>query len=146
MKFFNKSYNLIIVGCGTIGSSLAADAFGRGLNVTVIDLHEEAFYKLPASYRGFTVVGDGAEIETLESAGIQNADILIASTDDDDINILISQTAKIHYNVQNVITKLNDHGKIAVCNVSNIIAICPAQLFIHEAEKALYGKQKGESV
>jgi K+ transport systems, NAD-binding component len=146
MKFFNKSHNLIIVGCGTIGSSLATDAFVRGFNVTVIDLHEVAFYKLPASYRGFTIVGDGAEIETLESAGIQDTDILIASTNDDDINILISQTAKIHYNVQNVITKLNDQGKTAVCDSLHITAICPAQLFIHEAEKALYDKQKGESV
>jgi trk system potassium uptake protein TrkA len=146
MKFFNKSYNLIIVGCGTTGSALASDAFSRGLSVTVIDLQEEAFYKLPASYRGFTIVGDGAEIETLESAGIQNTDFLIASTDDDDINILISQTAKIHYHVQNVIIKLNDPVKMAVCDTLNITTICPAQLFIRETEKVLYDQRKGESV
>ena len=59
----------VIVGCGRVGSVLA-DAFDRaGHQVIILDLQTTAFDRLPATFRGAAVRGDGTDEDTLRRAG-----------------------------------------------------------------------------
>ena len=86
-----KKESIIIVGCGIFGSTLATMLSEQNKNVAIIDIDERTFRKLSPSYRGFSIEGDGTDIDLLTFTGAKNADILVASTKDDDTNIMIAQ-------------------------------------------------------
>ena len=72
---------IVIVGCGRVGSVLA-DSFDRaGHEVIVIDASTQAFDRLPGSYRGTAVRGDGTDEDTLRRAGAEGADLFMAMTE-----------------------------------------------------------------
>ncbi|MDO4850918.1 MAG: NAD-binding protein [Actinomycetota bacterium] len=126
--------NAIIVGCGQFGAAVAGNLSSRGYGVTVIDKDEEAFHRLDGEYGGFTTTGDGGNASVLRSAGITGADILLATTDDDDTNILIAEIASRIYGVEHVYARLNDMHKAELFDGYNIEAICPLQLCLSQFE------------
>jgi len=137
MSFFRKHVkeNVIIVGCGTFGSTLAAELSEKSKSVIVIDIDEGALRKLPSSYKGFSIEGDGTDIDLLTFAGGKNADILVASTNDDDTNIMIAQIAKQVLGINRVITRIYDASKKTAYNDMDIVSICPTILSVNEFER-----------
>ncbi|WP_299333359.1 Trk system potassium transporter TrkA [Haloplanus sp.] len=85
--------NVIIVGAGQVGSSIAGD-LADAHDVIVIDRDADRVEELNYSLDVLGVTGDGTTMDTLEEAGIGEADMVIASTDNDETNIVISSTAK----------------------------------------------------
>ena len=85
--------NVIIVGAGQVGSSIAADLADEH-EVIVVDRDAGRVEQLNYSLDVLGVTGDGTTMETLESAGIADADMVIASTDNDETNIVVCSTAK----------------------------------------------------
>ena len=84
---------VIIVGAGEVGSNIAA-SFADEHRVTVIDVDPERVDELTYSHDVLAIEGDGTAYEMLEEAGIGDADMLIASTDDDETNLATCATAK----------------------------------------------------
>lgn len=84
---------VIIVGAGEVGSSIA-ESLADGHEVVVVDLDPERVESLTYEYDVLALEGNGASLSTLREAGVERADIVIASTDDDEINILTCGTAK----------------------------------------------------
>mgnify|MGYP000150349906 FL=1 len=84
---------VVIVGAGQVGSSIAADLAGTH-EVTVIDCDPERVEELNYSLDVLGVTGDGTSVSTLEEAGIEDVDMVIASTDDDETNIVVCSTVK----------------------------------------------------
>ena len=80
--------NVIIVGCGTVGITLAEQLNKEGNNVTVVDLSAEKLKVIGAQNDVLTVLGNGATFATQREAGISKADLLIAVTDSDELNLL----------------------------------------------------------
>jgi trk system potassium uptake protein TrkA len=98
----------VIVGCGRVGSVLA-DAFDRaGHEVIVIDTKTSAFDRLPGSFSGDAVRGDGTDEDTLRRAGAEDADLFIALTEGDNRNVMASQLATEALGAKQVIAKIND--------------------------------------
>ncbi|GGJ11430.1 Trk system potassium transport protein TrkA [Halobellus salinus] len=85
--------NVIIVGAGQVGSSIAADLAGEH-DVIVVDRDDERVEEVNYSLDVLGVTGDGTAMDTLEEAGIGDADMVIASTDNDETNIVVCSTAK----------------------------------------------------
>jgi trk system potassium uptake protein TrkA len=85
---------VIVVGAGEVGSNIAAE-LSSDHDVVVVDIDGERVDALSYSLDVLTVEGDGTEIEVLEEAGIDEADMLIASTDDDGTNIVTCGTASV---------------------------------------------------
>ncbi|MBB6647590.1 Trk system potassium transporter TrkA [Halobellus ruber] len=83
---------VLVVGAGQVGSSIAADLAGAH-DVIVVDRDPERVEELNYSLDVLGVTGDGTTMKTLEDAGIDDADMVIASTDDDETNIVICSTA-----------------------------------------------------
>jgi trk system potassium uptake protein TrkA len=98
----------VIVGCGRVGSVLA-DSFDRaGHHVIVIDTSTSAFDRLPGSFGGDAVRGDGTDEDTLRRAGADGADLFIALTEGDNRNVMASQLAAEALGAKQVIAKIND--------------------------------------
>ncbi len=84
---------MIIVGAGEVGSNIAA-SLADSHEVVVVDVDGDRVESLTYSLDVLAVEGDGASPDTLEETGITDADLLIASTDDDETNIVTCGTAK----------------------------------------------------
>jgi len=99
---------ILIMGCGRVGSSVAVRLEQEGHDVTVLDLDESAFRRLPASFTGHRLVGSGTNHSDLEAAGIVGTDAFLALSQGDNRNILASQIVKHLYSVPRVVTRLYD--------------------------------------
>lgn len=99
---------VIIMGCGRLGSRIATMLEHQGHAVTVLDITESAFRRLPESFGGKRVVGNGMDLATLERAGIREADAFIAVTQGDNRNYFASQVAREVYGVRRVLCRVYD--------------------------------------
>ena len=92
----------------------------------------DAFRKLPPNFSGFQIVGNVTDPDLLEDAGIGNASVVVAATDDDNINCMLAQMARRIYDVGEVFARLNDTDKEHLIGGLNIKAIYPARLSIEK--------------
>jgi trk system potassium uptake protein TrkA len=100
--------NFIVVGCGRVGAELAFKLFKLGHQVTIIDQNRESFNRLDADFRGRTIEGEAVAADTLERAGIQDADGIAVVTNSDTLNAVIGHAARSYYNVGQVIVRNYD--------------------------------------
>lgn len=145
LNFFQKSNlcKIVIIGCGRLGASLASSMYEEGKQVIVIDKDEDSFRKLDSSFGGLTIVGDATHLDVLEQLEMSEETILIVVSDNDNINIMISQMAKEFYHVKHIICRLYDPQRECVYDEFHIHTICPTYLSVHEIQKIL--NQKGVS-
>ncbi len=99
---------VVVVGCGRVGSELATMLSREGNEVAVIDKNPKALQRLAMDWGGKGVVGFGFDRETLEQAGIVDAQALAAVTNGDNSNILTARIAKETYLVPNVVARIYD--------------------------------------
>jgi trk system potassium uptake protein TrkA len=97
----------IIVGGGKVGFHLSRILQAQGHEVTVIEKDPGKLERLERELGEAAVQGDGARPSVLESAGCKRADVVVAVTGDDAVNLLISQIAAKTFGVQRTIARLN---------------------------------------
>ena len=90
----NKGLSIIIVGCGKVGVTLVEQLSREGHDITVIDKNRSLVDHMTGTYDVMGVVGNGASYSTQREAGIEKADIIIAVTDSDELNLLCCTVAK----------------------------------------------------
>ncbi len=100
--------DILIVGCGRVGSELARLLADTGHNVVVIDKDANSFKHLGSDFNGLTITGDGFDVDLLKEAGIEHADAFCTVTDNDNANIMSGQVAKKIFHIPKVITRIND--------------------------------------
>jgi trk system potassium uptake protein TrkA len=98
--------DVIVVGCGRVGSQLATMLSVEGHNVTVIDRDDEAFKRLGSTFNGVTIKGLGFDEEALEEAGIRTADAFAAVTDLDNTNLMAAEVARKIFHCPHVVARL----------------------------------------
>ncbi|MGI6206468.1 MAG: Trk system potassium transporter TrkA [Anaerovoracaceae bacterium] len=86
--------DIIIVGCGKIGATLAEKLSEEEHNITVIDLQEERVASVAQRYDVLGIRGNGSTIPVLNKAGAEHAELLIAVTQMDELNILSCMVAR----------------------------------------------------
>ncbi|MCI9468704.1 MAG: Trk system potassium transporter TrkA [Oscillospiraceae bacterium] len=86
--------NVVIVGAGKVGYSLARQLSMENHDVTVIDAKAERIEFVSSNLDVFALMGNGASFEIQKSAGVENANLLIAATNMDEVNILCCIVAK----------------------------------------------------
>lgn len=129
--------NILVIGCGMIGSSLAETLDKMGHDVSVIDKSEENLETLSPDFSGFTTAGVPIDRDVLKRAGITTCDALFAVTDEDDMNIMVSQIARRTYNIGKVYASVVDIRKGEVFEQLGINVICPTKLTVNAACGAL---------
>ena len=85
--------NIIIAGDGKVGSMLTRQLSGEGYDVTVIDSNAQVLSSTVERYDVFGIHGNCASMEVLQEAGVKSADLLIAATSADEVNLLCCTTA-----------------------------------------------------
>ena len=86
--------NIIIVGDGKVGAALATQMSAEGHDVTIIDSNPQVLSDSAERLDIMAVIGNGASMDTLRSAGVERADVLVAATSRDELNLLTCLTAK----------------------------------------------------
>ncbi len=85
---------ILIIGAGTVGTAIATQLAGEGHDLTVIDRDAETLSELSNTADVFGVVGNGADVTVLRRAGVENANLVIAVTAGDELNILCCTVAR----------------------------------------------------
>lgn len=98
--------NVIVIGCGRVGSQLANMLSDNGNNVCVIDRNADAFANLGRNFNGSTIQGHGFDEETLVRAGVEDADVVAAVTQLDNTNLMCAEVASRLFEVPHVIARL----------------------------------------
>jgi trk system potassium uptake protein len=130
-----RKSDVVILGCGRVGSRLAVMLDSDGFAVTVIDTDTYAFRRLPDFFRGRTILGTGIDEDVLRRAGIEDARTFIAVTNNDNPNIMAAQIAQTVFQVPEVLARVYDVERAGAYAQLGLKTICPtatvAQLF-HE--------------
>ena len=98
--------NVIVVGCGRVGSQLANMLSDNGNNVCCIDKSADAFANLGRNFNGSTVQGVGFDEDVLIRAGVEECDVLAAVTQLDNTNLMCAEVANHLFGVPHVISRL----------------------------------------
>jgi trk system potassium uptake protein TrkA len=106
--------HVVIMGCGRVGSTLAASMEALGHSVAVIDQNPDAFRRLGPDFGGITVTGIGFDRDVLAQAGIEQADAFAAVSSGDNSNIISARLARETYGVQRVVARIYDSKRAEV--------------------------------
>lgn len=120
--------NILIVGCGNLGSRLADVFCHHGHAVSIVDTNEDSFKRLSDDFDGITVVGMPMDLNTLRNAGIEGCDAVAVVTSDDNLNITVSQIVKEFFNVDNVVARITNPSREKVFNHFGLNTICQTKL------------------
>ena len=83
-----QGLKIIIIGCGKVGRTLVEQLSQEGHDITIIDKNRERISQLANLYDVMGLVGNGASYNIQKEAGIGNADLIIAVTGSDELNLL----------------------------------------------------------
>ena len=98
---------VIITGAGTLGQEMAMALAAAKNEVTLVDQDDELVDRLKGHMKAQVLHGDACEPIVLEEAGALKADVLVATTDGDEDNLVISLLAKRHFDVPRVVARVN---------------------------------------
>jgi trk/ktr system potassium uptake protein len=145
--------NVVIVGCGRVGSAIAKAMLAEGHTVSVLDEDPEAIALLDRGQDeswedlgGQFTVGTALEIDALLQAGIEQADAFVASTDGDNTNLVIAQIAQRRFNVDKVVVRVLDPARARWYAEQGLQTVCPTQTAIELLEAAVRGQIRFEGV
>jgi trk system potassium uptake protein TrkA len=131
---------IIIVGCGRVGAQLASLLDAEGHEITVLDVNAHSFRRLPPSFGGTALVGDGTDEEMLKKAGIAGADAFVAVTQGDNRNVMAAQIAKKIFNIPKVLCRIYDPLRKDVYEALGLDAVSPTTVFAQLLRDKLLGQ------
>ena len=133
--------NILIAGCGTVGSTLAMKMSREGHTVSVVDRDSQSFQKLEDDFDGMTVVGNPIDQDVLRRCGIEGCDAVAAVTTFDNVNVVLSQVAKEVFHIPKVLTRIYDPTREPVFASMGLQIICPTALTVDSAIELLTGNR-----
>jgi trk system potassium uptake protein TrkA len=135
---------ILIVGAGRVGSAIARQTLGADNEVSILDedplSHERLDSGMDTTWEdagGRFTVGHGMEVDALREAGIEEADVFIASTDGDNTNLTIAQIAAKQFEVPKVIVRVMDPARAEWYAEQGLHTICPTKFAIEMFSEAL---------
>lgn len=129
--------HVVVVGCSRFGANVASQFSKQNISVIIIDMDPAAFTKLSPDFSGFRIIGDATDIDVLKRADLSKADLFIASTNNDNVNIMISEIVSSHFKTKYIISRLYDEEKEIVYHDLNIRIIKPTKLSLAAFESLL---------
>jgi trk system potassium uptake protein TrkA len=139
--------NVVILGCGRVGSTIARQLAQEQHAVTVIDVTGDAFRRLGPKFNGKKVIGTGTDQIILKRAGIEKADAFLTLTQGDNTNIMAAQIAREVFNVPKVVTRIYDPIRADAYREMGIETLCTTTLAAGLLKAMIIGdNQYAESV
>lgn len=138
---------MLIVGCGRVGSAIAKKMITDGHDVSVLDENPESHAMLDHGLErtwedigGRFTVGTALEIDALLEAGIEQADVVVCSTDGDNTNIVVAQVAQKRFAVPKVVLRVLDPYRAEWYRHEGLHTVCPTQVAIEMLTEAAAGE------
>lgn len=132
---------IIIVGCGKVGSSLAASLIEMDHDVIIVE-NDPKLIQNADDLDCIKITGVPIDRDVLKKAGIETADVLCAVTQTDNVNIMVSQVASDIFSVPRILTRVFNPVNRQVFDAFGLDTICSTQLTV----EAFIRKITGENV
>lgn len=120
--------NVLVVGCGRLGTRLAGILDRHGHDVAVVDSNADLFHNLSDDFNGITVAGMPLDMTVLKNAGVESCDAMAVVTPDDNLNITVSQIAQEFFGVKNVVARISDPAREKVFKSFGLKTVCPTKM------------------
>jgi len=104
----------IVIGGGKIGTSLASTLAGDGNDIVIVEKNPDVANMLRADTSFLVLTNDGTEVSSLEAAGAEKADVLIAVTGDDNANLVAAQIAEYQFSIPNIVLGVNNQRNVEI--------------------------------
>ena len=133
---------ILIVGCGKIGTAIVGSLSKEGYDITAIDQKPEAVNHISNVYDVMTLCGNGADFDALIEAGADKADLFIATTGSDELNMLMCYLAR-KMGAKHTIARIrnpeyNDNGLAFIKQQLDLsVTLNPEQLIAQEIHNVL---------
>lgn len=137
----SKKRTIVVVGAGRVGRAIAVALSARGASVVAVDRSAAVLAKLPPQFTGFRVVGNAADLRTLREAEIDQAARVFATTEDDNLNLMIAQAARELFGVPWVRARISDPSRAEVYARLGVTIVNPTAL----AAEALLADALGDA-
>jgi trk system potassium uptake protein TrkA len=134
---------IIVIGCGKVGSSLARELVEAGNDVVIIE-NDRNLLTNADDIDCIKINGVPIDKDVLKSAGIETADAVCAVTQDDNMNIMTSQVAKEIFKVDRVIARIFNPGSRELFEEFGLETICSTSLTVDAILRTLSGEQDEE--
>jgi trk system potassium uptake protein TrkA len=118
---------VVIVGCGRVGSELANALSAERHEVVIIDRNPLSFGRLSREFSGRMLTGVGFDRDILQKADIESTEALAATTDSDNVNIVVAVTAKETFKVPHVVARIYDPQAAQLYRREGIPTVSPTQ-------------------
>lgn len=105
---------IIVVGGGKVGYHLTKALMSAGREVLLIERRRARAEEITRELGSVTLMGDGCEVRTLDEAGANRAEVLVAVTGDDEDNLVACQLAKHHFGVRRTVARINNPKNEAI--------------------------------
>ena len=133
---------VLIMGCGRVGARLASLLDEDGHEVTILDNDVYSFRRLPSTFGGAALFGNGISEEALKKAGIEEVDVFVALTQGDNRNVMACQMAKHIFNVPRVMCRIYDPLREEMYSALGLETISPTKVFAQLLREKLEGEEK----
>jgi len=130
---------ILIMGCGRVGARLASLLDEDGHEVTILDNDTYSFRRLPPSFSGTALFGNGIDEEALKKAGIEEADLFVAVTQGDNRNVMACQIAKQLFKVPRVVCRIYDPLREEMYSALGLETISPTKVFAQLMREKIEG-------
>ena len=130
--------DIIVVGCGRVGSQLATLLSEEGNNVVIIDKEPKAFNRLGSTFDGVTKVGLGFDEQILTEAGIETCDYFVSVTNLDNTNLMAAEVARKIFGVENVAARLYNPERGDTYRRLDLEFVCGTTLVAEELIKKIH--------
>ena len=132
---------VVIVGCGRVGYHLTRALLAIGHEVTVIERDANRCRQIGDEMGSITLQGDGTSLETLKEAGAARADLVIAVTDTDEVNLAVCQMAKVAFNVVRTMALVKNPSHEALFRLLGVdVVINGTHLILSTIEEEVPGR------
>jgi trk system potassium uptake protein TrkA len=119
---------VVIMGGGRIGRYIAADLVVKGHDVTVLERHAGRCEQLVADHDVLVIQGDACDVRYQEQAHVDRADVFVATTHEDDDNLVACQLAKVEFGVRRAISRVNTPKNVEIFETLDIEAVSSTRL------------------
>lgn len=119
---------VVIAGGGKVGRYIATDLIQRGHEVSIIERRRGRCETLVANFPILVIEGDACDVEYLEQAQLDRADVFVATTREDDDNLVACQLARTEFGVRRVISRVNSPKNVEIFERMGIEAVSSTTL------------------
>lgn len=119
---------VVIAGGGRIGRYIARDMERKRHDVTVIEWNPDRCEQLVTETSVLVIEGDACDVRYLEQAHVDRADVFVATTHDDDNNLVACQLAKIEFGIKRTIARVNTPKNVEIFDTLGIEPVSSTRL------------------